>query len=87
MHQVSATIKNIIDNTPGYSLSVLMTDLGIASQAEQLISLDSAAKMLAFSRRHVERMIEAGTFSRIKGKRIVRLRVSEINAWIAKEAR
>ena len=65
MHAVSQAIKTIIDNTPGYSLDILLADLG-AKQGPEFLTSQEAAKKLKISISTIRRWERIGILHPLK---------------------
>ncbi|OGV37004.1 MAG: hypothetical protein A2020_16520 [Lentisphaerae bacterium GWF2_45_14] len=89
MHQTSAVIKTLIENTPGYGLDVLAKDLGMSSApgGERFLNAKEAAAYLSVSHRSIYRWMQEGDlpFWIVKSER--RFKASELDALIKKGGR
>ena len=59
MNPTSQVIKTIIDNTPGYSLDILLADLG-AKQGPEFLTSQEVQKLLKISRLTLHRWRKKG---------------------------
>lgn len=65
MHPTSIAIKSIIEATPGYSLAVLLNDLGSATTPDRFLDSKQVCEILSVKRSTVFNMVRAGTIQKV----------------------